>query len=143
MERIPKIIRFSLLANITFALLLSAITVFLPLKVFGLFTSDSKVLEMSLTYVACAVHCYFAFALRAPFFALIYGTGQSKLNLWVGILDGVICRIGLALFLGIVIGMGVRGFWYGSALAGYVPFLVGFAYYISGKWKTKKLLVKS
>ena len=142
-ERIPRIIRFSLLANVAFALLLSAITVFLPLKVFGLFTSDSQVLEMALTYVACAVHTYFAFALRAPFFALIYGTGQSKLNLWVAILDGVICRIGLALLLGIVVGMGIRGFWYGSALAGYVPFFIGLVYYVSGKWKTKNLLIKS
>ena len=31
--------------------------------------------------------------------------------------------------------MGIRGFWYGNALSGLVPFLIGTAYLISGRWK--------
>ena len=34
--------------------------------------------------------------------------------------------------------MGIRGFWYGNALSGLVPFLIGTAYLLSGRWKTFK-----
>ncbi len=32
-------------------------------------------------------------------------------------------------------GMGCQGFWYGDALAGWVPIAIGMVFYISGKWK--------
>ena len=43
--------------------------------------------------------------------------------------------IGLALLLGVKLGMGIRGFWYGNAFAGLVPFLIGTVYLVSGRWK--------
>ena len=56
----------------------------------------------------------------------------------MALLDGIAARIGLALLLGVTLEMGIRGFWYGNALAGCVPFLIGGVYLISGKWKTFK-----
>ena len=58
----------------------------------------------------------------------------------MGLLDGVICRIGLAMLMGLVLEMGIMGFWLGNAFAGYVPFLIGGVYFLSGKWKTRKLI---
>ncbi|MCL2408004.1 MAG: MATE family efflux transporter [Oscillospiraceae bacterium] len=140
-ERVPVVIRFSLIVNLIFASILSAFIVLIPRQMFGIFNSDVEVLDMAMLYVIPAVLNNYGFALRAPLFALINGVGYAKLNLLVGLLDGVICRISLALLLGIVLGMGVSGFWYGSVLAGYVPFLIGGTYFISGKWKTRKLLI--
>ncbi len=76
-------------------------------------------------------------------FALINGSGHSRLNLVVALLDGIIARIGLALLLGLVFDMGVYGFWYGNAFAGWVPFFIGTAFYFSGSWKKESKLVKS
>lgn len=45
------------------------------------------------------------------------------------------CRIGLALLLGVALEWGIIGFWYGNALAGLVPFLIGGGYLASGRWK--------
>ena len=53
----------------------------------------------------------------------------------VALLDGILCRIGLSLLLGVTLGMGIRGFWYGNALSGLVPFLIGGGYLLSGRWK--------
>ena len=136
-ERIPRVISFSMLVNLAFATLLTLLTVLLPRQIFGLFNNDELVLEMAMTYIPCAVLSYYGFALRAPFFSLINGVGHAKLNLSVGLLDGVVCRIGLALLLGITAGMGISGFWYGNVLAGYVPFFIGGVYFIFGKWKTQ------
>jgi len=140
-ERVPHVIRFSLIVNLVFATMFSALIVLIPRQVFGLFNSDAAVLDMAMIFVAPVVLNNYGFALRAPFFSLINGIGHAKLNLAVGLLDGVVFRIGLALLLGITLGMGVLGFWYGSVLAGYIPFFVGGIYFLLGSWKTHKLLI--
>ena len=86
--------------------------------------------------------CFGSSMLRAPLFGLINGSGNAAINLTNGILDGIVVRIGLALLLGEVLGMGIYGYWYGAALAGYVPFLIGGVFLLSGKWKTRKHVVK-
>lgn len=138
--RVPKIIGVSILIDLVFALILSFLTVCFPGAIFGMFNSDPEVLEMAMTYIPVAVLLYIGFAMRSPFFALINGSGNAKLNLCVGLLDGVICRIGLAVLLGITFDLGIMGFWLGNAFAGYVPFLIGLVFFLSGKWKTSKLI---
>lgn len=140
-ERIPKIIRTALVINLLFASVLILATVLFPRAIFGLFNKEPEVLEMAMSYIPCAVMLYLGSALRSPFMALINGSGQSKLNLAVGILDGVISRIGLAILLGITFNWGIKGFWYGNAIAGYVPFLIGGVFFASGKWKRKRLII--
>lgn len=139
-HRVPKIIGVSMVIDIIFAAVLSFLTVCFPRAIFGLFNSDPEVLDMAMTYIPVAVLLYVGFALRSPFFALINGSGNAKLNLTVGMLDGVICRIGLAMLMGLAMHMGIMGFWLGNAFAGYVPFLIGGVYFLSGKWKTRKLI---
>lgn len=140
-DRVPRVIRFAMLVNLSFATILTLLTVLMPHRIFGLFNTDPDVLTMAMTYIPCAVLNYYGFALRSPVFSLINGVGHPSLNLTVGLLDGVICRIGLALLLGIVAGIGVKGFWYGNICAGYVPFIIGGTYYLSGRWKTRKILI--
>ncbi len=139
-HRVPKIIGVSLVIDLSFAALLSFVTVAFPRAIFGLFNSDPEVLDMAMTYIPVAVLLYVGFALRSPFFALINGSGNAKLNLVVGLLDGVVCRIGLALLMGLALDMGIMGFWLGNAFAGYMPFLIGGVYFLTGKWKTRKLI---
>ena len=90
---------------------------------------------MAVTYIPVAMIQYLGCALRPPGFALINGSGNSVLNLMVALLDGIFCRIGLSLLLGVVLAMGIKGFWYGNALSGLMPFVIGFGYLLSGKWK--------
>lgn len=139
-HRIPRIIGVSMVIDLAFALLLSFLTVFFPNAIFGLFNSEPEVLAMAMSYIPVAVLMYVGFAVRSPFFALINGSGNAKLNLIVGLLDGVICRIGMAILLGLVLDMGIMGFWLGNAIAGYMPFVIGGVYFLTGKWKTRRLV---
>ena len=141
-ERVPRIIRVIMTVNVCFVTVLSLITVFFPKAVFGLFNNEAEVLEAALAYVPPAVLSFYGNGLRSPFFALINGSGNSRLNLLVGLLDGLVCRIGLAYFLGVVIEMGIQGFWYGSSLAGYVPVIIGLIYYFSKTWRTKPRAIR-
>ena len=140
-ERVSQIIGFAMLINVAFAAILTTLTALIPERIFGLFNNDSEVLAFGMQYVPCAILTYIGFALRSPFFALINGVGNGKLNLAVGLLDGVVCRIGLAILLGVALGIGIRGFWYGSVIAGYMPIFIGGAYYVSGKWRASTIII--
>lgn len=134
-ERVPKVVFHALWIVAVPASVFALITGFRPEWLFGLFSQDSAVMAMALTYIPVAMVQYLGATLRPASFALINGSGNSFLNLMVALLDGIFCRIGLSLLLGVVLGWGIRGFWYGNALSGLVPFLIGSVYLFSGRWK--------
>ncbi len=134
-ERVPRVVGHALWIVAIPASVFALVTVFHPEWLFGLFSDDPEVLKMALTYIPVALVQYLGATVRPAGFALINGSGNSRLNLMVAMLDGIICRIGLALLLGVTLGWGIRGFWYGNALAGLVPFLIGGGYLASGLWK--------
>lgn len=137
-ERVKRIQRDSYLFGCAFAAVLSVIIALWPEQVFALFDNDPEVLAMSRSYVIVAIVNFIGWALRGPAVALCNGMGFSAMNFSLGMLDGVVMRIGLCLLLGQVFGMGVQGFWLGSALAGCTFFVVMFPYLLSGKWKKRK-----
>ena len=136
-DRVPKVVFHALWIVAIPACIMAVITAFHPEWLFGLFSSDRAVLDMAVTYIPIALVQYLGAMLRPANFALINGSGNSKLNLAVALLDGIVCRIGLALLLGIVWNWGIRGFWYGNALSGLVPFFIGGTYLLSGAWKSR------
>ena len=60
------------------------------------------------------------------------------MNFAVAIIDGMISRVGISALLGFAVGMGCQGFWYGDALAGFMPLVIGLVFFFSGKWKKAK-----
>ena len=141
LERVSKTVGCILIINMGFCALLALIFTLFPEQVFGLFDRDPEVLAMSHPYVPICILNMLGFATRATAMAFINGIGNSRLSFIAGFIDGIIARIGLSLLFGLSLGMGVRGFWLGSSLAGLVIGIIGVFYYFSGKWKTRKLLV--
>lgn len=140
--RVPKVIYIAGGITCAFCALMSLVTAFFPDFMFGLFVSEKEVLERAHEYIPVVILLFAGCGLRAPLFALINGSGNSKLNLAVALLDGVIGRIGLTLLLGLACGYGIYGFWYGEALAGFIPIFIGGIYFVSGRWKTRKYLIQ-
>ena len=136
-SRVPKVVYHALWIVAIPSSVMALIMLFKPEWLFGLFSSDPGVLAMAVTYVPVAMVQFLGATLRPANFALINGSGNSRLNLAVALLDGIVCRIGLALLLGVVFKWGIRGFWYGNALSGLVPFFIGGVYLLSGRWKLR------
>ena len=136
-KRVPKVVFNALWIVAIPASIFALITYFKPQWLFGLFSSDPEVLTMAISYIPVAMIQYLGATLRPANFALINGSGNSRLNLMVALLDGILCRIGMALLLGVAAGMGIMGFWLGNAMAGLVPFLIGGTYLLSGAWKKR------
>lgn len=123
--------------TVSFSLVLGAVILLFPHQVFRLFSQDAKVLAMASSYAPVAALCFLGAGLRSPAIAFVNGIGATSMNYIMGIMDGVVMRIGLAWLLGNALNFGIDGYWYGSAIAGFTFFVVGAPYYWSGIWKTE------
>ena len=140
-SRVPKVVGVSLAINTAISVIMGIILLLFPHWVFGIFTKDPKVMDMAISYIPVALVLPAGSAVRPPLGALINGVGNFKLNFLVGMLDGVLLRIGLSVILGVYCGFGIFGFWYGHAIAGFTPFVIGGIYFLTGRWRTRKYIV--
>ena len=134
-ERVPAILRVVGVCGMIVSTVFSLALLFFSESIFDLFTSDTQVLSAASILVIPAVLNFYGSATRNISFSLINGSGNTKLNFAVAIIDGMISRVGIAALLGFGLGMGCQGFWYGDALAGFMPFAIGMCYYLSGRWR--------
>lgn len=134
-ERVPRILRTVLLTGLVVSVIFSLALGLFYGPIYRLFTSDAAVLAVASILVLPTLFNFFGSATRSMAFSLINGSGNTKLNLLVALIDGMISRIGIAALMGFALGMGCQGFWFGDALAGFVPFLIGGTYFLTGKWK--------
>ena len=134
-ERILKILRVVSITGITIATVISGLVLLFPQAMTEMFTSDAAVLAESSLIILPIILNFYGAATRAGAFAIINGSGNSRLNLLVALIDGMISRIGFAALLGFALHMGCQGFWYGDAIAGFMPMVIGGIFYLSGKWK--------
>ena len=141
-DRVSSVFWYVLLLDMGFALFLTILLLLFPEQIFRLFDDDPVVLAVAMEAVPVIIVNFFGAASRTPTSALINGIGFAGMNFVMGIMDGVVVRIGLAVLMGQILGMGVHGYWYGSAIAGYMFFVVVFPYFLSGRWKRRKTLVE-
>lgn len=140
MDRVKKCYRTCMAVCMIWFVLLSACYLLLPRQIFGFFTDDPEVLDMAPLYLQYAIIWLLAICSMDAPFALVQGVGHAKLNLIVGILDGVVARIGFSLLLGHF--MGLAGFWLGSGLAGFVTTIIMGIYYHTGRWQNRQLVTE-
>ena len=134
-ERVPAILRVVGICGMIVSTVFSLAMLLFSQPIFDLFTTDAQVLGAASILVIPAVLNFYGSATRSISFSLINGSGNTKLNFAVAIIDGMISRIGIAALLGFGLKMGCQGFWYGDALAGFMPFAIGMCYYLSGRWR--------
>ncbi len=137
-ERVKHVFRACATICLIWWVLLSVCYLLFPRQIFGLFTSDPEVLDLAPVYLRYAVIWLLALCTMDAPFALVEGVGFASFNLIVGLLDGVVARIGLSMLLGHF--MGLTGFWLGSGLAGFVTTIAMGIYYLTGRWKKRALI---
>ncbi len=140
-DRVAKVVKMVAGLGCAFAAILSIIMIIMPGQLFSMFDRTPEVVALAKSYVWVAVINFFGYATRSFAMSLINGMGYAGLAFFAGIMDGVVVRIGLAFLMGIVMEMGIYGFWYGMVIAGHVFGVVGAIYFFSGKWKKKKLII--
>jgi len=134
-QRVPAILKVVGMCGMLISTVIALVMLFFSQPIFAMFTTDAQVLATASILIIPTVLNFYGSATRSISFSLINGSGNTRLNFAVAIIDGMISRIGIAALLGFGIGMGCQGFWYGDALAGFMPMVIGMCYYLSGKWR--------
>lgn len=141
-ERAGKVTLYTLCATLTCAAVTCLLCIFCPKFIFGLFTSDQAVINLGVTFLHIFILHFIVSAIIGAFQAMVTGCGFVELGFIIGILDGVVCKVGLSWILLNIFDMGYEGLWWGVACSRILPAIICICYYFSGKWKTRKLLVK-
>ena len=140
-DRVKKIFWFGILYCMVFFAGVAVLCLGFPEGIFRMFTQDEDVLAQAAAFMVTLVVMFSGFATMTPGIALVNGIGNGSLSLIIALLDGVVVRIGLCILFAGPLDMGVWGYFWGNALAGYVSTIMGSYYYFSGAWKKRKLMV--
>ena len=136
-DRVPTILKTVGFCTILISTIFMVAIILFQDTVYQLFTSDVTVLENAHILLIPIILNFYGAATRSIAFSLINGSGNTKLNYAIAVVDGIISRIGIAALLGFALKMGCQGFWYGDALAGFIPIVIGMCYFIFGRWKKR------
>ena len=111
-------------------------------QLFMLFSDDTKVHDLSATFIRAILWMFPAMSIMRGSNAFIQGIGNAKLSMVLALLDGVVLRIGLSWLFGIVLDWGFFGFVLGYGLAPYGCAVPGMIYFLSGVWERRKVLAE-
>lgn len=139
-ERAGKITLCTAACTLVCAAASALLCILIPKQIFGLFTRDPAVQELGVTFLRIMMLHFFISAITGSFQAMVTGSGFVTLGFILGTLDGLVCKIGLSLLFIYVFDMGYLGLFWGVALSRLLPAFINVGYFISGKWKTRKLL---
>lgn len=141
-DRVKKIVYTTMACTACLSAVMMIAALFLPRQAFALFTKDPEVIEFGVTYLRICVIVFILSPVQGSYGAVVTGSGNVKLSFLIGLLDGVVLRLGISFALAYGVGMGVTGFFYGNALARLGPVLLSSVYFYSGRWKKRKLLTQ-
>ena len=139
-ERARKTTLYTVATTIVCATASAVLCIVAPKMIFRLFTADAAVLELGATFLRIFILHFYASAVTGAFQAMVTGSGFVELGFLLGLFDGLICKIGFGYLFSTIFGMGYIGIWWGVACSRIIPGMICIVYFLSGKWKTRKLL---
>ena len=112
----------------------------IPKQMFSLFSNVPEVIDLGEVFLRIMIVHFFCSAFVGAFQSMITGCGFVEMGFAIGILDGVVCKIGFSLLFLNVFGIGETSFWWGTAVSRLLPGCLCLWYFLSGKWRTRKML---
>lgn len=139
-ERAAKTVWTTLWMSLIVAVIASVLAWIVPRQMFSLFTNEEAVKELGVVFMHIMTIHFFCSAFVGAFQSMVTGCGFVELGFGIGVLDGVICKIGFSLIFLNLLGVGETSFWWGTAVSRFLPGLLCLWYFLSGKWKKRKML---
>ena len=109
-------------------------------QIYAVFTDDPAVIALSSVFVSAIVWSFPAMTLMRTGFGFLRGLGNAKITLAFGLTDALVLRVGLSYLFGIVMNMGLYGFFLGYGLAAFGTGIPACLYLFFGKWENYKLI---
>lgn len=142
-ERAGRVTLCTLAMTLACASVVSVLCILIPRQIFGIFSPDPAVEELGVIYLHIMIIHFFSSAIVGAFQAMVTGCGFVSMGFAIGILDGVICKVGLSMVFVNLLHMGYIGYFWGIGCSRILPGILCGCYYASGKWKSRRLLMES
>jgi len=113
---------------------------FFPAPLLRLFANDAELIDAGVLYIRSFSFDYLFVPLMSGLNGLFIGSGHTTFSLINGMTSAILVRIPTCYLFGIVLDMGLPGVGLGAPCASFVAFAIGLIYYLSGKWKTNKII---
>ncbi len=141
-ERARKTTLYTFVSATVCAAFSALLCLTIPHQIFRIFTPDEAVINLGVTFLQIFCIHFFASAFTGSFQSMVTGCGFVELGFAIGIMDGLVCKIGLSWLFMNVFQMGYLGLWWGVACSRILPGCISLVYFLSGKWKARKLLTE-
>lgn len=138
-HRVVRIVRTTLVSSLCIACIVSSLFLLVPKPLYSIFTTDPSVMEYGVTFLRIMSVASIISAFAITFKAVATGSGAAGLCLLIGVMDGIF-RILICMLISNLFHTGASDYFWGAAFCQLVPGIISLVYFLSGKWKTRKLL---
>lgn len=141
-DRAKQVTLCTLAVSLCCAAVISLLYLVCPKILFSIFTKNEEVILLGTIYLHILILHTIVSAVVGSFQSMVTGCGFVSFGFAIGILDGIVCKVGLSMLFVYVFDFGYVGLFWGTACSRILPAILCMWYFFSGKWKTRKLLTE-
>ncbi len=134
-ERVKKGFRATFFMTSSISILVSALVLIFPAALFGLFTPESKIIDIGISYLMIAGPFYIFFSTMFITQGVLRGAGDTLIPMFITLLALWFIRIPISWVFAQK--MGYIGIWWGIPIAWLTGMVLSYLYYLTGRWKSK------
>lgn len=117
---------------------ISLIAILFAKPLMGVFTQDIDVINIGAEYLIIVSSFYIMFSTLFVVNGVMRGAGDTLIPMFITLFALWIVRIPLAYYLSLE--FGPAGIWWSTPIGWFTGMILGIAYYLSGRWKTKAVV---
>jgi putative MATE family efflux protein len=138
-ERVKKGFVSTLMMSGIYSIAVTILVVFFGRYITGLFTKDYEVIRIGTEYLVIISSFYILFSTMLTINGLLRGAGDTMIPMFISLFSLWIIRIPIAWLLSGKIGE--TGIWWSIPIGWAFGTLVYYLYYLTGRWKSKVVVV--
>jgi len=139
-ERVKKGLIATFYTTSAIALIVGVISFTFSRPLMQIFTSDENVIFIGVQYLHIVSFFYITFTAMFTIGAVMRGAGDTLIPMFITFFALWIVRIPVCYYLSLK--MGSVGIWWGIPIAWIIGMILSYLYYLTGRWKTKNILLR-
>jgi len=137
-ERVKAGLRSTWIFTSIISLTISGLVIIFGKPLMAVFTPDAEVIRLGYEYLIIVSSFYIVFSTLFVISAVMRGAGDTLIPMFITLFALWIVRIPASYYLAGKIG--VTGIWWAVPLGWSVGMILGYLYYLTGRWKTKSVV---
>jgi putative MATE family efflux protein len=138
LDRVKKGYHSTLKMSSITSIAITILFYFFSAELMGLFTDQQEVIDIGVEYLVIVSLFYIVFSAMFSNHAVMRGAGDTLIPMFITLIALWVFRVPASYFLSDI--YGEVGIWWSLPFAWVVGFVLSYAYYLTGRWKKKKIV---